>query len=137
LWETAPRLGGFTLVFALAALGLPGTGNFIGEFLSLLGAYLVHPVLAAIGAVGFVLSAVYALRLLQRSVYGPDSGGWRAPDLTAREVVMLGGLAAMIFGLGVYPGPVFRVAGPAVRESVQMGQEQAPAQRQTIREGRP
>jgi NADH-quinone oxidoreductase subunit M len=116
LWETAPRLGGFTLLFALAAVGLPGMGSFIGEFLSLLGAYLVHPALAAIGAVGFVLSVVYALRLLQQSIYGPNSEGWRVPDLTPREVVMLGGLAAVIFWLGLYPAPIFQAAGPALRE---------------------
>jgi NADH-quinone oxidoreductase subunit M len=132
LWETAPRLGGFTLLFALAALGLPGMGNFIGEFLVLLGAYLVHPALAAIGAVGFVLSAVYAMRLLQQSVYGPNLHHRTVPDLTAREMVMLGGLAAAIFWLGLYPGPVFRATGPSLRG---LGNHAVAGQAQ--REGRP
>ncbi len=126
LWETAPRLGGFTLLFALGAIGLPGMGTFVGEFLSLLGAYLVHPVLASIGAVGFVLSVVYALRLLQRSVYGPNSGGWQVPDLSAREIVMLAGLAAVIFALGLYPAPVFRVAAPSLIQAVRQSSPPVP-----------
>jgi len=132
LWETAPRLGGFTLLFALAAVGLPGMGNFIGEFLVLLGAYLLHPALAAIGAVGFVLSAVYALRLLQESIYGPNTHNWRAPDLTAREMVMLGVLAAALLWLGLYPGPVLRAAGPSPRG---LGNHAVAGQAQ--KEGRP
>jgi NADH-quinone oxidoreductase subunit M len=115
LWQTAPMLGGFTVLFALAALGLPGMGSFIGEFLCLLGAYLVHPALAAVGAIGFVLSAVYALQLVQESVHGPNSESWQVADLTAREIVMLGGLAAVIIGLGLYPAPVLRAAGPSPR----------------------
>ncbi len=125
LWETVPRLSGFTLVFALGALGLPGMGNFIGEFLCLLGTYLVHPALAVIGSVGFVLSVVYALRLLQLSVYGPNVHVWKVADLAPREMITLGGLAAVTFGLGLYPSLVFRAAGPTLR----MLQGQAPAQR--------
>ncbi|MFB3881531.1 MAG: NuoM family protein [Armatimonadota bacterium] len=117
LWETAPRLGGFTLLFALAALGLPGMGNFIGELLVLLGAFPTHPVLASAGALGFVLSAVYALRLLQRSVYGPNTHGWRMADLTAREMITLGGLAAAVLWLGLHPNPVLRAASRSLQRA--------------------
>jgi len=110
LWQTAPRLGGFTMFFALAALGLPGMGNFIGEFLVVLGAFKAFPVLAMVGSVGFILSAVYALRLVQESVHGPNHERWRLADLTARELVALGAMAGVILWLGFYPRPLFSAA---------------------------
>ncbi len=107
LWKTAPRLGGFALLFALASLALPGMGNFVGEFLVLLGAYLFNPALAIIASVGFVLSVVYALRLVQETVHGPNRGNWQMPDLTGRELAALGILAILIFWLGLVPRAVF------------------------------
>lgn len=110
LWSTTPKLGGFTLFFALAALGLPGLANFVGEFLVLLGTFQVAPVIAAIGALGFVLSVIYALRLVQDSVQGPNTNNWTLPDLSPREVAILGSLAALIIWLGLNPQPVFNTA---------------------------
>jgi NADH-quinone oxidoreductase subunit M len=66
LWSSMPRLGGVALVLALASLGLPGLANFVGEFLVLTGAFAVSPVLAAVAAVGFVLSSIYSLWLIYR-----------------------------------------------------------------------
>jgi len=106
LWETMPKLGGFTLFFALAALGLPGMGNFIGEFLVLLGTFQVNVPLAVVGTLGFVFSVVYALRLVQLSVHGPNEHNWRLPNLSAREVAILGILAALVLWLGLYPQPI-------------------------------
>ena len=113
LWQTAPRLGGFTVFFALAAMGLPGMGNFVGEFLVLLGAFGLFPKVAIVGAVGFVLSTVYAVRLIQESVHGPNREGWKLPDLTAREIIALGAMAAVILWLGLWPKPLLEVTrGP-------------------------
>ncbi|HEY3359470.1 MAG TPA: NADH-quinone oxidoreductase subunit M [Polyangia bacterium] len=106
LWATAPRLGGFTLFFALAALGLPGLADFIAELLVLVGTFQVSPVLAIIGSGGLVVSVIYALRLVQDSVLGPNRHGWRLPDLNAREVATLGVLAALLIYLGLRPAPV-------------------------------
>ena len=110
LWETAPRLSGFTVFFALAALGLPGMGNFVGEFLVLLGAFEVSPALAIVGSAGFILSTVYALRLVQDSVHGPNREQWRLPDLSARELGALGAMATVILWLGFWPKPLFDTA---------------------------
>ena len=112
LWETMPKLGGFTLFFALAALGLPGMGNFVGEFLVLLGTFQVSVPLAVIGTLGFVFSVVYALRLVQLSVFGPNEHNWRLPNLSAREVAILGILAALVLWLGLYPQPILNTSGP-------------------------
>jgi NADH-quinone oxidoreductase subunit M len=114
LWGTAPRMGGFTLLFALAVLGLPGLADFIAEFLVLLGTFQVNPALAAVGTLGFVVSVIYALRLIQDSMLGPNVNDWRFRDLGARETATLAALAGLIFWLGLYPQPIFRTAQAAL-----------------------
>lgn len=114
LWAVTPKLGGFTLFFALAALGLPGLGSFIGEFLVLLGAFTVNPIIATIASLGLIASVVYALWLVQRLVYGPNENAWTLPDLNAREFITLGVLAILLLWLGLHPQPVFDVAKNAI-----------------------
>lgn len=103
LWATAPRMGGFTLLFALASLGLPGLGNFVGEILVLVGAWQVSPVIAVLGAVGFVFATVYSLALVQRVFLGPNRTGVAIADSTARELAIMAALTAAILWLGVAP----------------------------------
>jgi NADH-quinone oxidoreductase subunit M len=114
LWATAPRMGGFTLLFALASLGLPGLGNFVGEILVLVGTWPVSPAIAAIGALGFVVATVYSLALVQRVFLGPNSAGWRIPDSTPRETAILAVLAAAILWLGVTPRAILDAARQAI-----------------------
>jgi NADH-quinone oxidoreductase subunit M len=118
LREVAPRLGGFTLFFVMAALGLPGLANFLGEFLVLLGAYMVRPAVAVVGAGGFIVSVVYAVRIVQHTIHGPNQEPWRVRDLSARELGALAVLAALVLGLGLYPRPVVR-ADPSALKAVQ------------------
>ena len=110
LWQTAPRLSGFVIFFALTALGLPGLVNFVGEFLILLAAYQSHLILAIMGSLGFVFSVIYALRLVQESVYGPNLNKWSISDLTIRETASLGVLVAIVLTLGLWPRPIFIMA---------------------------
>jgi NADH-quinone oxidoreductase subunit M len=106
LWTTAPRLSGAGLYFALASLGLPGLGDFIGEFLVLLGAYRAHPILAIVGAIGVLAATFYALRLVQRAFLGPNENAWAISDLVPREVVTIFLMVASLLWLGLYPRPV-------------------------------
>ncbi len=108
LWESAPRLGALTLLFALAALGLPGLGNFVGEFLALLGAFLAGPWIAAVAALGLILAPVYALYLVQRSFHGVPQRA--IADLNRREGVLLGMLLVTLLLLGLQPNPVLELA---------------------------
>src|SRR5690606_17292097 len=71
LWQRAPRMGAVTLFFVIASLGMPGLGNFVGEFLVLLGAFQANVTLAVVASLGLVVAATYALILLQRSFQGP------------------------------------------------------------------
>ncbi len=107
LWDTMPRLSGVGLFFALAALGLPGLGDFIGEFLILLGTYRLHIAAAAVAACGVLAATFYALRFVQRAFLGPNLHSWHLPDLAWRDGVVLGVLMVLLLGLGLYPQPVF------------------------------
>ena len=107
LWDTMPNLGGAALFFALASLGLPGLGDFIGEFLILLGTYRVHAVMAIVASCGVLAATFYALRFVQRIFQGPNLYQWRLPDLALREGLMLGAMIVLLLWLGLYPQPVF------------------------------
>jgi NADH-quinone oxidoreductase subunit M len=113
LWGSLPRLSGLGLFFAIASLGLPGLGNFIGEFLVLVGTFQHHPVFAVIGAFGTVTAAAYALLLVQRAFQGAPRKV-AAPDLRARHIAVMGALAAAIIWLGVFPQPVVDTAAPSL-----------------------
>lgn len=114
LWGQAPGLGGVALVFVLATLGLPGLGNFIGEFMILAGAFQTHPVIAAIAAVGAVLSAAYSLRIMQRVFYGPAAGGAGQGEAPALVLVVSGVLITALVFIGIYPRPILDAARTAV-----------------------
>ena len=114
LWSAVPRLGGVGLFLAMASLGLPGLGNFVGEFLVLVGTFQVHVWLAIVAAIGLVTAAIYALRLVQQTFHGPTHQGWRVPDLSARDLAMMAVMIASLVWLGLYPQPVFDTAHPAL-----------------------
>lgn len=111
LWAAAPRMGAAALFFALALLGLPGLGNFIGEFLVLLGAYRVNYAVTAVAAVGLVTAAVYALWMLQRVFQGPNLHERKIPDLDFRETAVMSVMIVLLVWLGMYPQPVFDMTG--------------------------
>ena len=114
LWSSMPRMGGVALFLAVASLGLPGLANFVGEFLVLTGTFAVNPPLAAIAAVGFVLSSIYSLWLIYRVFQGPERRTDSARDLGSREVAIFACLIAVIVWLGIYPQPVLDTAQPTV-----------------------
>jgi NADH-quinone oxidoreductase subunit M len=107
LWACAPKMGGIALLFALASLGLPGLGNFVGEFLILLGAYPVDKTMTVLASLGLISAAVYSLWMIQAVFHGPPKEKARIPDLSARETFALAAMIAAIIWLGLYPQPVF------------------------------
>jgi NADH-quinone oxidoreductase subunit M len=115
LWAAAPRLSGAGLYFALASLGLPGLGDFIGEFLVLLGTYRAHPIVAIVASVGVLAATFYALRLVQCAFHGPDKHLWAVPDLAPREGVIIILMAGSLLWLGLNPQPVLNTFNPALQ----------------------
>jgi NADH-quinone oxidoreductase subunit M len=113
LWSTMPRMGAIFLVFAMASLGLPGLGNFIAEFLILLGAFQVSVLWSVLAAVGLVAASVYALRMLQASFHGAAARPWKAADLSLRETAAMACMVVIIVWLGLFPQWVLDTArGP-------------------------
>jgi NADH-quinone oxidoreductase subunit M len=114
LWTTAPRLGGMALFFALASLGLPGLGDFVGEFLILFGTYQRSIAVAVLATLGVLATTFYALRFIQRVFHGPNSNSWQIPDLVPREGIVMSLMIVVLLWLGLYPQPVLNMFEPAV-----------------------
>jgi NADH-quinone oxidoreductase subunit M len=109
-----PRISGVGLLFALASLGLPGLGNFVAEFLVLLGAYQANVALTVLATLGLITATVYALWMIQQTFHGPNTSGWKLPDLGSREMVVMAAMIVVIVWLGLYPQPVLNTAKPAL-----------------------
>jgi NADH-quinone oxidoreductase subunit M len=109
------------MVFTLANVGLPGTSGFVGEFLTMLGAFLKNSWIAIFAATGVILSAAYALFLYRRIIFGAlvKPALKTMQDLTAREIAILAPLVVITIALGVYPQPVFSVTTRAVAKLIQ------------------
>ena len=99
-----PILAGVFTVVALAALGLPGLNSFVGEFMTLLGAWERAPALAIAGAVGLVLTPVYVLRLFQGAMYSEKPYPSQVDDIHAGQLTLLAPLVALMFAIGLAPG---------------------------------
>lgn len=114
LWTTVPCLSGAALFFALASLGLPGLGDFVGEFLVLLGAYPRSVGITVVAALGILASTFYALRMVQRVFHGENTQRWKLPDLSPREALIVAPMIGVLLWLGWYPQPVFNTFAPAM-----------------------
>jgi NADH-quinone oxidoreductase subunit M len=116
LHKPMPRFALSLSIFSVAAFGLPGTANFIGEFLVLVGTSDTSYVKVLLAMGGIVLAAAYMLWMLQRVVLGQPSTPAAAllPDLSAREVATLLPLGILVFVVGVYPGPLMELLDASV-----------------------
>ncbi|HEX8483348.1 MAG TPA: NADH-quinone oxidoreductase subunit M [Allosphingosinicella sp.] len=105
LSNNMPAFAVLFLLFSMAAVGLPGTGGFVGEFLALIGAYEANSLVAFVATTGIILGAGYMLWLYWRVAYGTSRNADAAamPDLNPREYVSLGSIAAVVLWMGVYP----------------------------------
>ncbi len=104
------------MVFTMANVGLPGTSGFVGEFLSLLGAFRLNTWVALFATTGVILSAAYALWLYRRVIFGKLEKPSLANilDLTPRETAVLAPLVILTILFGVYPKPVMDVTAVSV-----------------------
>jgi len=115
LWSRMAWLPAISLFFAAASLGLPGLGNFVGEFLILLGSYSSAPWLVSIASAGLILAVVYSLWMIQKAFYGVSTkhaSGEHSTllPLTLRERGLLLILMIALLALGVYPQPVLTLS---------------------------
>lgn len=102
LAKEVPILSGFLLAGSMAALGLPGMSGFISEFLAFLGLFEVQPIIAAIGALGIILTAVYMLRAALQVTFGQKQWS-KKEDVNGLEYVPILVLLACILVIGMMP----------------------------------
>ncbi|AMK22543.1 MULTISPECIES: NADH-quinone oxidoreductase subunit M [unclassified Sphingobium] len=100
-----PKYAVLFMLFTMASVGLPGTSNFVGEFLSLMGIYQASSWVALVCTTGIILGAAYMLYLYRRICYGDQKNADAAamPDLSMREVWLLAPIAAAVLWMGIYP----------------------------------
>jgi NADH-quinone oxidoreductase subunit M len=121
LWSQAPRMGVLAMFFAMASLGLPGLGNFVAEFLVVLGAFKQSIPLSALALVGVVIATVYSLWMIQRIFHGSGEARMPIPDLSFRETTALLLMVAVVLWLGLYPRPVLETTEQVTREVITAG----------------
>jgi NADH-quinone oxidoreductase subunit M len=116
------------LIFTMANVGLPGTSGFVGEFLTMMGAFRSNPWVGFFSAFGVILSAGYALWLYARVVYGPLEKRSLAGilDLNRREIITFAPLVLLTIYYGVQPGPILDTFAPPT-EALIRGVESAMA----------
>ncbi len=116
-----PRLTAAFLVITLSSIGLPGLNGFVGEFLTMLGAFKWDSRFVFVACSGVILSAVYMLWMFQRVFYGPSTNAKNAslPDLSFREWTIIAPLAAMAILMGVFPNLFLTPMEPGVQRIVQ------------------
>lgn len=113
------RLGalpGFGLVFVMASLGMPGTANFIGEFLILFGAFETVPWVVVVASGGLILAAIYSLVLMHRVYWGTPRSEASLGGLDPREYSMLLVLLVLTLWVGLYPNTVLDISQTAMSE---------------------
>jgi NADH-quinone oxidoreductase subunit M len=109
------------MVFTMANVGLPGTSGFVGEFLSLAGAFNANSWVALFATTGVILSAAYALYLYRRVIFGvlDKPSLMSITDLNAREIAIFVPLIALTIYYGVRPGPILDFTAASVNNLIE------------------
>lgn len=128
--NTMPTFAAFAVLFAMANAGLPGTSGFVGEFLVILGALQVNFWYAFLAALTLIFGAAYTLWMVKRVFFGEvgNQNVAALKDLSKREFLVLGVLAVMVIGFGVYPAPITELTNASVTQLLShLAQSKLPA----------
>jgi len=122
LVSVMPKYSVLFMLFTLAALGLPGTSGFIGEFLILMGAFKDNFLVAVIASFGVIFGAAYMLWLYRRIVFGNliNKELLKIPDLNNSEKFILWSLAIPVLFFGFYPEPLINTVEISVKNLIEM-----------------
>ncbi len=117
-----PRYAVVFMIFTLAALGLPGTSGFIGEFLILMGTFKKNFLVAVIASLGVILAAAYMLWLYRRVIFGKlvNDELKKMVDLNLSEIIILWSLAIPIIFFGFYPEPLLNTVEVSVNNLIEV-----------------
>jgi NADH-quinone oxidoreductase subunit M len=114
----APILASLFLIVALATLAIPGSSNFAGEFLILLGVFNTKLVIAIVAFSGVVMAGVYALRLFIRAMHNRVGADVRTREMSLRDGAVLVPLVAVIVFLAIYPQAALQRSERSVKAAV-------------------
>ncbi len=117
LVQRMPRYAVVMMVFTMANVGLPGTSGFVGEFLTLIGAFEANTWVAFFAATGVILSAAYALYLYRRVIFGviEKPNLMTIADLNWREIVDAGRRCCVLtIYYGVHPQPIIDASAASI-----------------------
>ena len=122
LVSVIPKYSVLFMLFTLAALGLPGTSGFIGEFLILMGAFKDNFLVAVIASLGVIFGAAYMLWLYRRVVFGDlnNKDLLKIPDLNNSETFILWLLAIPVLFFGFYPEPLINTIEVSIKDLIEM-----------------
>jgi len=114
--KNMPKYATVFMILMLGAVGLPGTSGFVGEFLTLLGAFEVNTTIAVLATTGIVLGAAYMLVLYKKVIFGEGTNddALKMKDINARELGLFVPLVALILWLGIAPGFILDRIAPSV-----------------------
>ena len=115
-----PKYSLFFMIFTLAALGLPGTSGFVGEFLILVGIFQKNITVAVLSSLGIVFAAAYMLWLYKRVAFGKiiNSDLKKMPDLNKIEFYILLLLALLVLFFGFYPQPLLNTIDVSINHLI-------------------
>ena len=110
--------------FIFASVGLPGLSGFVGEFLTLVGTFVMIPGAAAIATFVMILAAGYLLWMFQRVAFGELSDflkglGGHLTDMRPVEAMTLVPLAALVVVLGLFPGLLLDLINQSVNATLE------------------
>jgi NADH-quinone oxidoreductase subunit M len=116
--NTMPKFAAFAVLFAMANAGLPGTSGFVGEFMVILGALQKNFWFAFLASTTLILGAAYTLWMVKRVFFGEIANVHVAEllDINQRELLILGTLAILVIGFGVYPQPITEMTHATVAQ---------------------
>ncbi|MFP6809323.1 MAG: NADH-quinone oxidoreductase subunit M [Pseudomonadales bacterium] len=115
LWKDMPKMGAIAMFFIVASLGMPGLGNFVGEFLILMGAFQVNVPITVFASLGLITAAVYSLIAMQRVFQGAATPERSLKDFDGREVATMVLMMLGLVYLGIHPQPVFDLVEPTLQ----------------------
>jgi NADH-quinone oxidoreductase subunit M len=118
LWEKLPALGAMGLLFSMASLGLPGLGNFVAEFLTLMGTFKASILIASLASLGLIAATIYSLRIVQKVFFGRNNSDHFIKDLSVRESIVLGALVTAILFTGLFPQPIIEKTRPSLLKTI-------------------
>ncbi|PLK42596.1 NuoM family protein [Emticicia sp. TH156] len=119
--QQTPALSIYFMIIMLGSVALPLTNGFVGEFLLLKGVFDKNAWLGGVAGLTIIFGAVYMLRLMQRSMFGPSNEVTaKFSDVKGSEIAVLLPIAAVVLLMGVFPNVFLKITEPAVNSLLQL-----------------